>query len=64
MLLVGAGWLQWRPGRACPTDPLLARLCATAQKWNRRVLVFSIAMWGVGAFAAYLALPLRKAFGV
>ncbi len=58
MLLV-SGWLMYRPGRTCPTDPELGRLCDQTQVWNRRVYWSSVTLWGIGFFAAYLALPLR-----
>lgn len=58
--LIGAGFFLYRPGRTCPTDPRLARLCATADRWNRRVLMLAGALWMVGAFAAFLLLPLRQ----
>ncbi len=58
-LLLGSGWLMYRPGRACPTDPEFSRLCDQTQVWNRRIFWSSAALWGVGFFAAYLALPLR-----
>jgi hypothetical protein len=58
-LLALSGWLLYRRGRECPTDPQLAALCDRTQKWNRRIYWSSISLWGVGFFAAYLALPLR-----
>ena len=58
-LLLLSGWLKYRPGRACPTDPELARACARAEIWNHRILWSSAIIWCVGFFAAYLALPLR-----
>jgi mercuric ion transport protein len=58
-LLSLSGWLMFRPGRVCPTDPEQARSCARAQAWNRRIFWSSAILWGVGFFAAYLALPLR-----
>jgi len=58
-LLLLSGWLMYRPGRACPTDPELARACARAETWNRRVLWGSAIIWSIGFIAAYLALPLR-----
>ncbi len=64
-LLLGlSGWLLYRPGRACPTDPILAEYCDRTQMWNRRLLWGSAIVWGIGFFAAYLALPLRLALGV
>ena len=58
--LVAAGFFLYRPGRACPTEPRLARLCAIADRWNRRVLMIAGVLWVVGAFSAYLLLPLRQ----
>lgn len=60
MGLVAAGFFLYRPGRACPTDPRLARLCAIADRCNRRVFMLASALWIVGAFAAFLLLPLRQ----
>lgn len=59
LMLLVSGWLLYRPGRACPSDPELGRLCARAQRWNRRIHGLSGAIWGIGFFAAYLALPIR-----
>lgn len=60
-LLALSGWLLYRPGRACPTDPELARLCGRLQVWNRRVYWFSVVVWLVGFFFAFLLLPIRIA---
>ncbi len=57
-MLVLSAWVMYRPNRACPTDPELARLCAQTMKWNRRILWTSATVWGIGFFAAYLVLPL------
>ncbi len=59
MLLAASGWLLFRSGRECPAEPQLAALCDRTLLWNRRVFRASIAIRGVGFFAAYLALPLR-----
>ncbi len=64
LLIGGSAWLLWRPGRSCPTDPALAAACRRAERWNRRLVLLSAAIWGVGFFAAFLALPLRKALGL
>ena len=63
LMLAVSGWLMYRPGRSCPTDPELAALCGRAQVWNRRIYWTSVAIWGIGFFAAYLALPLRVWLG-
>lgn len=59
LMLGVSGGLLYRPGRRCPTDPALGRLCNRTQVWNRRIYWTSVAIWGIGFFAAYLALPLR-----
>ena len=59
LMLLFSGWLMFRPGRACPTEPELARACGTAHKWNRRIYFTSVSIWGIGFTAAYLLLPIR-----
>lgn len=58
MLLILSAWVMYRPGRTCPTEPKLAELCHKTQIWNRRVYWFSVILWIIGFFAAFLALPL------
>jgi hypothetical protein len=60
LLLIASGLLIHRPGRACPPDPELARACAAADRWNRRVWWLALGIWGIGTFMAYLWLPLRQ----
>ncbi len=57
-----AAWALYRPGRVCPTDPVLAEKCAQADKWNRRFLIMSAGLWAIGFFAAYLSLPLLELY--
>jgi len=52
-LIFGAVWLVYRPGRACPADPVLAEACAAADRWNRRFLWLSGVMWLVGFISAF-----------
>ena len=59
LLLALSTWMVYRPGRTCPVDPKLAKLCTTMDKWNRRMVLFSPTIWLVGFFSAYLALPLK-----
>ena len=54
LILVVAGWALYRPGRACPTDLEYAKLCHTANKWNRRFYWTSIIIWCIGAFTAFV----------
>lgn len=58
------GWLLYRPGRICPSDPKLNALCEKVQVWNRRIYFASAIIWGIGLFAAYLALPMRIWLGM
>ncbi|MEM9622907.1 MAG: hypothetical protein AAF993_14745, partial [Pseudomonadota bacterium] len=62
-LIMLAGWSVFRPGRVCPTDPVLAAACARADQWNRRAVYVSAGLWLVGLTAAY-GLPLLYEFGV
>ena len=64
VLLALSGWMMYRPGRACPIDPELGALCDRTQVWNRRIYWTSVVLWGVGFFAAFLALPLRILLGI
>jgi len=59
LMLLVSGWLMFRPGRACPIEPELAQACGTAHKWNKRIYLSSVTIWGIGFAAAYLLLPLR-----
>jgi len=59
VLLALSAWMMYRPGRACPVDPKLGVLCNKTQKWNKRIYWFSVILWCIGFFAAFLALPLQ-----
>jgi len=61
MLAIG-GWALYRPGRYCPTDPVLAAKCNAAHRWNKRIWWASVVILGIGFFAAYLSLPLYELF--
>lgn len=58
-LLLLSAWMMYRPNRQCPADTELAHLCQKSQRWNRRILWFSVILWVIGFFAAFLALPLQ-----
>jgi len=62
-VLILTGWLLFRSGRACPIDPEVAELCASAYRWNTRFFWTSTAIWVIGFAAAYLALPIYLWFG-
>lgn len=53
------GWVLYRPGRSCPSDPILGAQCERINIWNRRIYWTSTSIWVIGFFAAYFALPLR-----
>ncbi len=55
-LLAAGGWLQWRArNEVCPVDPQLGAACATTRDWSRPVYFFSLAVFAVGAFFAFVA---------
>lgn len=60
VLLAGAAWLNWRPGRSCPTDPALGALCKRKRRWSRRVLLTTAVVWSAGFVAAFLLYPLVR----
>ncbi|MFQ6004929.1 MAG: hypothetical protein ACE5OQ_05435 [Woeseia sp.] len=57
-VLMLTAWLLFRPGRACPTDPDLAKMCESAHRWSTRFFWASATIWVIGFAAAYLALPI------
>ena len=63
LMLALSGWLMFRPGRACPADLELGRVCNKTQMWNRRIYWTSMVIWSIGFFAAFLTLPLRMWLG-
>jgi len=63
MLLVSA-MVIYRPNQSCPIDSKQARICQTTKKWNKRVYWFSVVIWSIGFFAAFIALPVRMALGI
>ena len=64
LVLLAAAWALFRPGRACPADPVLAQACQRADTWNRRLFLVSTALWGISVFTAYLLLPIAELFGL
>ena len=55
ILLLVSAWLLYRPGRYCPTDPVLAELCERSYKWNLRLYWVSVVIWAIGFFFAFIA---------
>jgi len=64
LLLLTLAWMIWRPNQSCPTDPDLAKICASSKRWNKRIFWLSIAIWCAGFFASTLLLPLRDLLGL
>jgi len=64
LMLAISAWFIYRPNQSCPTDPQQAHACATAKKWNKRIHWFSVVIWSIGFFAAFLALPIRMALDI
>jgi len=58
-MLALSAYMMYRPGRSCPVDPELGALCNKTHVWNRRIYWFSVVLWCIGFFAAFLALPLQ-----
>jgi hypothetical protein len=57
IILLLSGWVLFRPGRACPSDPALAAACELAYSWNVRFFWGSVVIWVIGFFTAFI-LPL------
>lgn len=60
LLILLAAWSVYRPGRYCPTDPVLAAACEKADRWNKRFIWISALLWAIGLFAAYGLIWLTK----
>jgi hypothetical protein len=60
--LLFIAWLLYRPGRACPTDPELARLCERADRLNRGIFWAGAAIYVIGFVVSYLLLPIQQLF--
>lgn len=56
IMLSAAGYLQYRAQyEPCPIDPVKATACMTSRKWSLRILIFSVIVWSIGAFFAFIA---------
>lgn len=55
-MLLLAGWLQWHARNApCPADPQLAAACRQSRRNSLRVYWISVAIFGIGAWFAFIA---------
>ena len=51
----GSGWLQWRNRTApCPTDPALRNACLKTRKTSVQVYGFSLLVYAVGGWFAFV----------
>jgi hypothetical protein len=56
LMLLISGLMQWRArSLPCPTDPVLAATCTATRKTSFRVYVFSVLIFLVGGFFAFIA---------
>lgn len=56
IMLALATVLQWRARNApCPIDPVQARACGILRKISWGMIIFSIIVYGIGFFFAFLA---------
>lgn len=55
LAMAASGALQWRNRNApCPTDPALRRACLQTRKVSRRVYGFSVVIYLVGGWFAFV----------
>ncbi len=56
VMLAIAGYFQYRNRRApCPIDPALAQACMATRRTSWRVYVFSVVLFAIGGFFAFIA---------
>lgn len=59
IMLSFSSYMQYRARfLPCPIDPNEARACSTARMWSKRVTIFSIVVWTIGATFALLPMIL------
>ncbi len=55
MLTLG-GILQYRArNMACPIEPKQAKACKSGRKWSKRIYFFSLTLYLIGGFMAFIA---------
>lgn len=61
--MAGSGLLQWRNRTApCPTDPVLRQACLKTRKTSWRLYAFSLAVYLIGGWFAFVQPWLSGAF--
>lgn len=62
VMLAISSYMQYRARfLPCPIDPNEARACTTARMWSKRITIFSIVVWVIGATFALLPMLLYRA---
>lgn len=59
-ILTIAIWYLYKSGQSCPIDPALAKQCQKAQRFNKKLVWFSVIVWVTGFVTAYLSLPIMQ----
>lgn len=55
IMLAISAFMQYRAkSLPCPIDPDEARACTSARLWSKRITIFSIVVWSIGAGFAFL----------
>ncbi len=54
ILIMVASYMVFIRPQACPADKELAKQCASAKVWNKRLLIVSALVWSIGFFTAFL----------
>lgn len=56
LMLLLSGIMQWRArSLPCPADPALAAICIATRKTSLKVYVFSVVIFFIGGFFAFVA---------
>lgn len=56
LMLLVSGIMQWRASKLpCPVDPVLAATCTATRKASLRVYIFSVLIFLIGGFFAFIA---------
>lgn len=59
VMLAISSYMQYRARfLPCPIDPNEARACTSARLWSKRITIFSIVVWAIGATFALLPMIL------
>ncbi len=64
LMLSVSAWFIYRPNQSCPAGQRQAQICETSKRWNKRIYWFSVFIWCIGFFAAFIALPVRMYFDI